>query len=417
MEDLNVLGTRHWRKGQLHCHTLWSDGMTLPEVVLETYRRIGYDFVCLSDHDQLPVDTQQWREVCPDAGQWPWNLSRAEWARAQEMVPGGFDVKKTWRRTFVRLKTIPELQRQFNAPGRFLVVSGEEAACDCHMNTFNVETGISDDVPYLGEWNVEREHISQATASIARAYAKVAKPDGRSFLMMNHPYWPVWDVDPRVLLDNPSIGLMEICNTGSNKAPRELTVEKAWDFILAHRLAAGQPILYGTASDDAHYYDPPRIDGVGGCDSGWVMVDCPGEMTADALSQALVRGDFYATCGVLLDDIRFDRATGTLSVRAKAEPGVRYHIDFIATKRDFDRTVEEMTVRSVEEKIFYRTLPVVPEDVGQVVARVEGPEGSYTLAPDDLYVRAVVVSDMPAKFRVGCYPETKRAWVQPVRRV
>ena len=94
---------------------------------------------------------------------------------------------------------------------------------------------------------------------------------------------------------------------------------------------------------------------------------------------------------------------------------MRYHIDFIATKRDFDRTVEEMTVRSVEEKVFYRTLPVVPESIGRVVARVDGPEGSYTLAPDDLYVRAVVVSDAPAKFRIPCYPETRRAWVQPVR--
>ena len=415
MDDKTATETRHWRKGQLHCHTLWSDGMTLPEVALETYRRLGYDFVCLSDHELLSSDTQQWREVCPDAGQWPWSLSRAEWERAQELVPGGFDVKKTWRRTFVRLKTIPELQRQFNAAGRFLVVSGEEASCDCHMNTFNVDADIADDVPSPGEWSIEREHISWATASILRAYEKVAKPDGRSFLMMNHPYWVVWDVDPRVLLDNPSVGLMEICNSGSAKTPRELTVEKAWDFILAHRLAAGLPPVYGTGSDDAHYYDPPRIDGVGGCDSGWVMVDCPGEMTADALSQAIVRGDFYTSCGVLLDDVRFDRASGTLSVRAKAEPGVGYHIDFIATKRDFDRTVAEMTVRSVEEKIFYRTLPVVPESIGRVVARADGPEGSYTLAPDDLYVRAVVVSDAPAKYRIACYPETKRAWVQPVR--
>ena len=176
MDDKTATETRHWRKGQLHCHTLWSDGMTLPEVALETYRRLGYDFVCLSDHELLSSDTQQWREVCPDAGQWPWSLSRAEWERAQELVPGGFDVKKTWRRTFVRLKTIPELQRQFNAAGRFLVVSGEEASCDCHMNTFNVDADIADDVPSPGEWSIEREHISWATASILRAYEKVAKP-------------------------------------------------------------------------------------------------------------------------------------------------------------------------------------------------------------------------------------------------
>src|SRR5437899_3432166 len=40
-----------WWKGNLHTHTLWSDGDDYPEMVVEWYKTNGYHFVVLSDHN------------------------------------------------------------------------------------------------------------------------------------------------------------------------------------------------------------------------------------------------------------------------------------------------------------------------------------------------------------------------------
>src|SRR5262245_15109758 len=42
-----------WWKGNLHTHTLWSDGDDFPEMVAEWYRTRGYNFLALTDHNVL----------------------------------------------------------------------------------------------------------------------------------------------------------------------------------------------------------------------------------------------------------------------------------------------------------------------------------------------------------------------------
>src|SRR5437867_13048892 len=41
----------NWWKGNLHTHTLWSDGDDYPEMVVEWYKTNGYNFLVLSDHN------------------------------------------------------------------------------------------------------------------------------------------------------------------------------------------------------------------------------------------------------------------------------------------------------------------------------------------------------------------------------
>jgi histidinol phosphatase-like PHP family hydrolase len=40
-------------KGALHAHTTLSDGKMTPDQVVECYRRLGFDFVAITDHDYL----------------------------------------------------------------------------------------------------------------------------------------------------------------------------------------------------------------------------------------------------------------------------------------------------------------------------------------------------------------------------
>ena len=61
-------------------------------------------------------------------------------------------------------------------------------------------------------------------------------------------------------------------------------------------------MVYGMATDDAHTFKEPGNPLVSGPGRGWVMVRAP-RLEAGALMSALERGDFYASTGVVLDDV------------------------------------------------------------------------------------------------------------------
>ena len=414
---------RSWKKGALHAHSLWSDGRNLPEMVIKTYRDRGFDFVCLSDHNIFQKRENMYLPLAREEGPWPPMATRAELARLEEALPGSAVTEKIAVRRFVKLKTYEELRREFQVPGKFLVVPGEEITLildpypcsndrsrgDYHINTFNLPC----DLPILHGENA-REAVTLNLRSYEKAAAEYPHP---SFAMLNHPFGRYWDIDPRILVERDEFRHFEICNNGcdADAPPVELfSVEQFWDFVLAHRLIRNKPLLYATATDDLHFCDPERVDGICGCELGWVMVNVPGEFTADAIVKAMDRGDYYPTTGVLLDRIDFDRATGTLHVKAQTEPGVNYRIDFITTKRDFDRSIIEKEYP--HEGRYTRILPVINDTIGRTVKSVEGPEASCTMTDDDLYIRAIVVSDRPGKISRMFYPETVRAWTQPFTR-
>src|SRR5450432_4204686 len=51
-----------WFKGNLHTHSLWSDGNDYPEMIVDWYARHGYRFLALSDHNVLGQG-QKWFSV------------------------------------------------------------------------------------------------------------------------------------------------------------------------------------------------------------------------------------------------------------------------------------------------------------------------------------------------------------------
>src|SRR4051812_28125014 len=42
---------QRWFKGNLHTHSLWSDGDGYPEMIVDWYQARGYNFLALSDHN------------------------------------------------------------------------------------------------------------------------------------------------------------------------------------------------------------------------------------------------------------------------------------------------------------------------------------------------------------------------------
>lgn len=51
-----------WYKGQLHCHTTNSDGLLPVSEVIRMYQLAGYDFVAVSDHNQV-TKTEQYNDI------------------------------------------------------------------------------------------------------------------------------------------------------------------------------------------------------------------------------------------------------------------------------------------------------------------------------------------------------------------
>jgi len=195
-------------------------------------------------------------------------------------------------------------------------------------------------------------------------------------------------------------------NQGDNA---HLSMDEMWDVVLSRRLAElGLEVMYGIGTDDSHHYHRIEI-GRSNSGRGWVMVRAR-HLTAESIVQAMEAGDFYATSGVVLDDVR--RTPNRLSIEIKREPGVTYVTRFIGTRHGYDGTSTELP-RAADEPVRGSTHRRYSRDVGLVLAEVRGTRASYALQGDEIYVRAKVVSSKP-KVNGSVAGEFETAWVQPL---
>src|SRR5437870_2305919 len=135
---LRANGPRYW-KGNLHTHTFWSDGDDFPEMVADWYKRHGYHFLTLSDHNVLS-EGDRWLNVTTDREAiLKKYVTRFgdNWVE-QRQKPEGMQV---------RLKPLAELRSLLEVPGRFLLIPGEEIThryglFPVHMNAINLRDVI-----------------------------------------------------------------------------------------------------------------------------------------------------------------------------------------------------------------------------------------------------------------------------------
>ena len=431
-----------WYKGMLHAHTCWSDGWVLPEQAVAAYRNGGYDFFSITDHNRLGSDPDRWMEVAPVPSGWP--PSAIDPSVFEAYLAAFPDAR--WRtegdKTYVRMSTMAEIAARFNADGRFLFLPGCEvttrigstadAACDIHMNYIGLDALI----PRAAKSGLIESRTDTTVAAVIRETrdqvghlaAKMGNPPHIFFV--NHPHWRYYDVLPADLLANPDIRFFEVCNTGSTWAPEDslpkdgFDNDRFWDAVNAARCKRGERLLYGIGTDDTHMY--PN-SGTTRCaityGDAWIGVRAAA-LTPAALVAAMKNGDFYASGGIDFEDIQFDRSTGTLSVSVPAKDGVAYTVKFITTKSGANTEPVRTVELPQQDDRPARSVPVYSDAVGAVVKTVAFGSGeaacaSYTLAGDDLYVRARVESDEPAVYANAInkmHPPMKVGWTQPYRR-
>jgi len=101
-----------------------------------------------------------------------------------------------------------------------------------------------------------------------------------------------------------------------------ISTEALWDELLTSGMT-----IYGVSSDDAHHFS--KIDTIySNPGRGWVMVQAP-ELTSDAITNAMVNGNFYSSNGVILsecsvkDDIYSIKINMEKTLKELASPDVR----------------------------------------------------------------------------------------------
>ena len=230
-----------WYKGNIHTHTTESDGDASPEVVVRWYRRHGYDFLVLSDHNHLTI------------------LDYGSGKR--------------------RLK-------------RPLMIPGEEISVNLHGGTVPIHiNGIG--ISRL----VEPIDAGDVAGTIQANVDAIVQAGG--IASINHPNFK-WAFDHEAIKQVTGASLLEVFNghplANVHGGPGVFSNEQIWDGVLS----AGRAI-FGVATDDSHNYSDfsPAMSNPG---RGWVVVRAA-ELSSEAIVEALASGDFYASTGVTLTEL------------------------------------------------------------------------------------------------------------------
>ena len=368
-----------WYKGNLHTHSYWSDGDEFPEMIMQWYKDRDYQFVALSDHNIIaegikaimikenPLYLKGFEEYLAKYGE--------EWITYRRIDNG----------VQVQLKTLEEFRPLFEEPEKFMIFKAEEVTTylndkAVHMGAINIDRVIQ---PRKGNTIVEL--IQNNLDAIKEHEAEIGKPVMQH---LNHPNFTfAITADDIIQLDGERFfevfnGHPYVNNYGDSVHD---STEKMWDQVNIAYHTMNKPLLLGIATDDSHHYHQfgSKWSNAG---RGWVEVRSK-QLNPNSIINALESGDFYASTGVELNDIKFEG--NKLYIDIKREKNVNYKIQFIGVKKGNTNS--------------------------EILKEVEATKAEFELPDDILFARAKIISDKPKKnpYKKG---DTEVAWTQPVSR-
>jgi len=402
-----------WWKGNLHTHTLWSDGDDFPEMIAEWYRTRDYNFLALSDHNVLSQGLRWMKAADIEKRGGDTVLKKYE----ERFGAGWVERRESEGNLEYRLKPLDEFRALVEQRGQFIMIPSEEISdkaegVPVHINASNVR----DVIEPLGGASVR-----EAIENNLRSVEEQAKQAGREILAhLNHPNFG-WAVTAEDIAHAVTDRYFEVFNghpgvhlQGDEHRP---SMDRLWDIANTIRLVELKAApLYGIGTDDSHsYHGKPDSSHPG---RGWTMVRAT-HLTPEYILKAIKAGDCYASSGVTLADVRYDRQARTLSIEIEGTAGVTYETHFIGTLRGVDTTSQPTLDESGQPPVDGKTGKALrvsrkySSDVGQVLAKTSGLSPKYPLKGNELYVRAVVISSAePADPAFA--GQKQQAWTQPV---
>jgi len=322
-----LTGEAGFLKGQLHLHSNNSgDSNTPPADVVRWYDTHGYDFIVFTDHERVTAPPSTPSMLVIPGAELTQNLERCD-----PPPPAG-------------------------------------AWCLLHVNALFVTPPASGAIPWRPAEGVDRLGRYRRALAATRTMGGLAQ--------LNHPNFD-YSADAKLVttLAREGLALLEIANEASDSNnvpadPSHQSTEGIWDAALTSGAT-----VFGTATDDAHHYDDAAAASARGeqvftGDRGFVMVRA--RKHPSAIRDALTRGDFYASTGVLLK--RLERTAATLEVEVSDRSPGAHRIVLVGAG-------------------------------GRVLAESEGRHASFALAAGHGGYLRVVVSD----------DRGRKAWTQPER--
>lgn len=362
----------NWLKGNLHTHSLWSDGDDFPEMIMDWYKSNGYDFVSLTDHNILQKGDKWVNTVI--------SPTRKK-AFAKYLDKYGEDWVN-YSGDSAKLKTLEEYKSRFESDSSFLILSAEEITSGfegkpIHVNATNLKNLIPGQTG-----NSVSEVMQNAIDAVNNQRKETGQP---MFPHINHPNFG-WGITAEDFMKVSGERFFEVYNghPSVNNYGDETheSTESMWDRINTRYIADDKPLLYGVGTDDSHNYHlyGARFSNVG---RGWVMVNSD-ELTPDAIIAAMEKGDFYASSGIVVKSIV--QNDHRFSFNIEGEEGVEYTTRFVGVMKG-----------KGEAEVLKQTNNLSP---------------FYELTGDEIFVRASIVSSKLKidPFEIG---ENEKAWLQP----
>ncbi len=366
---------QHWQKGNLHTHSLWSDGDDFPEMIIQWYKDHGYQFIALSDHNTVG-NSIFWYELKER------EFSNNTLEKYQDRFGDWVETQIDSNKTYVRLKTFDEFKSKLEVPDSFRIIKSEEVTSSferkpIHINVTNIQEEIK---PIRGTSVID---VMQKTLDVV--HEQRARLNIPMFAHINHPNFGYGiDVEDLKKLNGERFfelynGHPSVNNEGDDT---HIDIETMWDLINIHYHKEGKPPMFGIATDDSHNYHTlsPKMSNTG---RGWVMVNSK-SLEPSSLILAMENGDFYASTGISLKRVLLDKQK--ISIEVDPELGVNYEIIFLGLQKGSDEVVE--------------------------LKKVEGTSAYYNIGDKDIFVRVKINSDAK-KDSPPMTSETKKAWTQP----
>ncbi len=262
--------TPGWYKGNLHTHSLWSDGDDFPERITAWYRDHGYQFLAISDHNTLQSG-DKWVKAADLKKKGALPAARAYLKDFPDIAKSRGDLSGE---TFeVRLTPFEEYRPKMDRPGQFLLIPSEEISDKfekkpIHMNATNL---AGDPIKPQGG-----KSVAEVIRNNLRAVQERGKELNRPILPhLNHPNFQ-WGVTAEDIAEVVEERFFEIFNghpivnqQGDKDHP---SVDRIWDIANTLRLTVFKYApLMGLGTDDSHNY---HVTGMNRATTGrgWICV-------------------------------------------------------------------------------------------------------------------------------------------------
>ena len=403
VEAQDDLARPKWFKGNLHAHSLWSDGDDYPEMVADRYLQRGYHFLVLSEHNVLSQGPR-WMSVTAAnkrSGQDGLAAYRkrfgAEWVETR--------IEKDDLQ--VRLKPLGEFRHHLERAGEFLMIQGEEITDRAEGRQIHyIATNLQELIKPQGG-KTAREAMDRNLEAVEEQAKRLGRPILAHHIHPNTGYAMTAEDMATVVRER----YFEVASGhgGVNQMgdKTHVGVERMWDIICTIRIGEmQQPPPRALAADDSHSFFG-KNNSVG---RGWMMVRSR-YLTPESIIHAIEAGDFYASTGVTLKELQFSAESRTLELEIVPEKDAKYTTRFIGTMKGYDAAREP--VKDESGKVLPAVTQRYSKDVGRVLSTVEGTKATYKLTGEELYVRAVVESSK-APEKPTYQGQKAQAWTQPV---